>query len=218
MPNAQQGQFNSTFLDCLPLPGSLAPDRDSQTQARIPQPTLVCSNRLFQGGCRIPSCTSCFKRSAHDQRSTTLPSRNFRISDSRQIVSLACRRKTHEASGLYAGHREPAYNSIPSLKYVFNREQGTFLAGQRFAQAPLYRATMPALSSGSAEYPCNSTLASYIFRYPSRSPAFQFLMAFLKISRLVIGLIVKKVPRFARKPFYGMKAWQRPFPIMRRTT
>jgi hypothetical protein len=51
--------------------------------------------------------------------------------DSRQIVSLPCRRKVHEASGLYARHREPAYDSISGLKYVVNREQRTFLAGHR---------------------------------------------------------------------------------------
>jgi hypothetical protein len=157
VPNAQQGQFDSTFLDCLPLPGSLAPDRDSQTQARIPQPTLVCSNRLFQGSCRTPSCTSCFKRSAHDQRSTTLPSRNFRIVIPGRSYLLPVGGKLMRLPDCTPDIVNRLTTRSPASSTFSIVSKGPFSPGiERFAQAPLYRATMPALSSGSVEYPCNT--------------------------------------------------------------
>ena len=62
--------------------------------------------------------------------------------------------------------RSPASNTSSIVS------KGPFLPGiERFAQAALYRATTPALSNGSGEYPYNSTLASYMLRYPSRSAA-----------------------------------------------
>jgi hypothetical protein len=54
---------------------------------------------------------------------------------------------------------------------------------------------MPALFSGSGEYPYSSTFSSYMLRYPCRSPAFQSSTAVLKT---LIGLMVKAPLQFRR--------------------
>jgi hypothetical protein len=142
----------------------------------------------------------------HDQRSTTLLPRNFRIIIPGRSYRLPLGGKFHQPSGLYTGHRKPVNDSVPGLKCLVDVSKGPFIpASRELPKRPYTEQRCPALFNGSGAYPYKSTPPSYIFRYPFRSPAFQLSMARLKTSRLLIGSIVTACPIV--KVDYCIKAW-----------